>query len=136
MSYATVPDFVRQRLLATSGITDKVGNRVHYQQIPQSSKYPHIWFTRRGSFQEKMLDADGILEDRFVIEVLTPEFDEGFCTALVEALDIDGVQLENMLLATSDLSEMDDDYQFESASGDAALCMHAFVLTIYVIECE
>lgn len=132
MSHATIPNLIRDRLLSVPEIASKLGARIHYQHIPQSSQYPHVYYTRRGSNTEELMDADGILRDRFVVEVVTRTFDDALITAITDSLFFDGIELGSRCVATSDLDEADDDYVFESAAGDSALCMHAFVLTLYI----
>lgn len=132
MSHATLPDLIRERLKSIPEIHQKIAGRIHYQQIPQSSIYPHIWFARRGSNTDDLMDSDGILRDRYVVELVTKTFDDQLVTAVIDALQFDGVALPSMTVATSDLDEVDDEYAFESGNGDSALCMHAFVLTLYV----
>lgn len=132
MSHATIPNLIRDRLLSVPAIANKLGTRIHYQHIPQSSQYPHLFFSRRGSSNEPTMDSLGIIRDRFIVEVVTKTFDDELITAIIESLQFEGIQLDSMCVATSDLEEADDDYAFESAAGDSALCMHAFVLTLYL----
>ena len=132
MSHATIPNLIRDRLLSVPTIANKLGPRIHYQHIPQSSQYPHLFFSRRGSSNEPTMDSLGIIRDRFIVEVVTKTFDDELITTVVESLQFEGIQLNSMCVATSDLEEADDDYVFESAAGDSALCMHAFVLTLYL----
>lgn len=132
MSYATVPNFIRGRLLAEPKISGKVGERVHYQHIPTSSSYPHIFFTRNGSTSERLLDGPGITEERFIIEVVTTKFDDELITAVIEALEIDSEEVDGIFLALGEVDDMQDDYAFVSVAEGDALCKHAFLLTIYI----
>lgn len=133
-TYATIGDFIVEVFKADTTIAAAVGGRVHYGLIPQTSDYPHIYVARQGKVTDKLLDGSlGIVQDRFVIEVVGETFDDELVTAVEGTLlAIEGIKLdEDLTIATSDLGDVSDDYVMQSADSDALL-MHAFVLTLYL----
>lgn len=121
-------------LQADATIAEKIGDRIHYQTIPQKSPLPHLYITRQDEECEKLLDgSNSITEDRYVLELVDNEFDDDLVTAIKAAIDFDGFDYENLTIFTSDVSGVSDDYLFRSADSDA-LFMNGLVLTIYLCE--
>lgn len=123
-------------LKADPVIAEKIGDRIHYQTIPQQSPLPHLYITRQDEENEKLLDgSNSITEDRYVLELVDNEFDDALVTAIKAAIDFDGFDYEGLTIFTSDVSGVSDDYMFRSADSDA-LFMNGLVLTIYLCENE
>ncbi len=44
-----LPTAIRARLLADATVAAAIGERLHYQELPQDSAFPHVWFRRQGN---------------------------------------------------------------------------------------
>jgi hypothetical protein len=131
MSYSTVPDLITDTLRANSTIQTKCASRIHYQTIPQSSQYPHIYCARQGQFSDGNVDGSrGTITDRFVIEIVARFYDPILCEAVQSALTWDGFQTSGLEVFLSEIEDVNDDYVFKSADSDA-LFLHGFVVTVY-----
>jgi hypothetical protein len=122
-------------LQADATIAEKIGDRIHYQTIPQNSPLPHLYIARQDEDNsEKLLDgSNGVTEDRYILELVANEFDDDLVTAVKAAINLDGFDYEGLTIFTSDVSGVSDDYLFRSADSDA-LFMNGLVLTIYLCE--
>lgn len=136
MSHTSVPAMLIALLRLDPVIAEKIGDRIHYQTIPQSSPLPHLYIARQDEETEKLLDgSNSITEDRYIFELVDNAFDDELVTALKAAIEFDGFDYENLTIFTSDVSGVSDDYLFRSADSDA-LFMNGLVLTIYLCENE
>ena len=134
MSHSSVPQMIIDLLKANAIIADKVSDRIHYQTLPQSSQYPHIYFARQNEDSETLLDgSSGTTEDSYVFELIDVAFDDELVTAIKEAIEYDGFDYGGLTIFTSNITSVSDDYLFRSADSDA-LFMNALVLTIYLCE--
>ena len=134
MSHTSVPLMLIALLQADPIIAEKVGERIHYQTIPQKSPRPHIYITRQDEDSEKLLDgSSSITEDRYILELVDNAFDDLLVTAIKATIDFDGFDYQDLTIFTSDVTGVSDDYLFRSADSDA-LFMNGFVLTIYLCE--
>lgn len=132
MSHATLPDFLISSLRANTEVSAKCATRIHYQTVPQSSIYPHIYLARQGSSRERNLDGEpGTETERFVVEIVAETFDDDLCTAVRDALEFDGGQYPDFTVFMTEIEDVNDDYTFQSADSDA-LFLHAYVVTVYV----
>ena len=132
MSHATLPDFLISALKADTVIVNKVANRIHYQTVPQTSQYPHIYLARQGSNRDRLLNGEpGVETERFIVEIVAETFDADLCTAVRDALEFDGGQYSTYAIYMTDSEDVNDDYTFQSADSDA-LFLHAYVVTVYV----
>lgn len=132
MTHATLPDFLISAMRADADVSSKVGNRIHYQTVPQSSVYPHIYIARQGSNRERNLGGEpGVETERFVVEIVAETFDDELCTAVRDALEFDGGQYPDFTVFMTEIEDVNDDYTFQSADSDA-LFLHGYVVTAYV----
>lgn len=132
MNHSTIPDLLLSAMRSQSTIAAAVGNRVHYQTIPQTSQYPHIYMARQSRETETFLDGDnGPTEDRFIVEIVAETYTDSLCSAVYEVLNGIECQLpDGTWVYCSDVSDADDNYVFRSADSDA-LFLHAFQVTVY-----
>jgi hypothetical protein len=134
MTHASVPTLIIERLKANVTLAAKIGDRIHYQAIPQDSQLPHIYFTRQDEQNESLIDGSaGVTEDRYVFELVAETFDDELVSALIESVQFDGFDWNGLTIFMSDISSVSDDYLFRSAKSDADF-MHGCVLTIYLCE--
>jgi hypothetical protein len=130
MAWNTLPLEIRGRLLMVDDITDRVGERIHYQELPQSSKYPHIWFERSGTETDELLDTLGPAVERFTLEIIGDEFDSELIDAVIGTLqNLDGPVGTGTVFVTH-IDDADDDYLFKSSESDK-LFMHALRVSVY-----
>ena len=134
MSHTSVPLMLVALLKLNPTIADKIGDRIHYQTIPQNSPLPHLYIARQDEENEKLLDgSSSVTEDRYILELVDNEFDDALVTAIKAAIEFDGFDYGDLTIFTSDVSGVADDYMFRSADSDV-LFMHGLVLTIYLCE--
>jgi hypothetical protein len=134
VSHASVPTLIIERLKANPTLAAKIGDRIHYQAIPQESQLPHIYFTLQDESEESLIDgSDGVTESRYLFELVAESFDDELVSALKESIQFDGFDWNDLTIFLSDISNVSDDYLFRSARSDADF-MHASVLTIYLCE--
>lgn len=133
MTYETLPQAIINQLKAMeSEQAEKLGDRIHYQTVPESSDYPHVYIARQGGGSPRTLShhySDS--QEQFVIELVGETFDAELLTAVSSALEFDGDTFDGVQVFTSDLMDVSDDYVFRSADSDA-LFLHGFVLTLYL----
>ena len=53
-----MPEDLRTLIRGTTSVTGLVGTRVHYNQLPQESTFPHVWF--RVASDDEPLTMDGV----------------------------------------------------------------------------
>lgn len=131
-THSTIPDLLIVALKGDTTITGLIADRVHYQTIPQSSKYPHIYLARQSRETESFLDGgNGPTEDRFIVEVVSEAYTDGLCSAVYDVLNgIECVLPDGTWIYCTDVTDVDDNYVFKSADSDA-LFLHAFQVTVY-----
>ena len=134
MSYSTIPKLLRLALNANSEITEKIAGRVHYQQLPQKSIYPHLYIARSGRDTDGMIDGeDGIVTERYIVELVASAFDSDLCDAVQDVLSNLECSYEGVTVHLIDLEDVDDNYVFKSADSDA-LFLHGFKIAVYFSE--
>jgi hypothetical protein len=66
----SLPSDIRTFVTASTSISAVVGTRMHYNQLPQPSIYPHLWFQRQSREEElDMGGVGGLAMSRFDIEI-------------------------------------------------------------------
>ncbi len=134
MSYSTVPKLLRMALNNNATIAEKVEGRVHYQQLPQKSSYPHLYIARSSRDTDGMIDGeDGIVIERYVVELVATTFDSDLCDAVQDVLSNLECELEGVTVHLVDMEDVDDNYVFKSADSDA-LFLHGFKPAVYFSE--
>lgn len=130
MTTSLLPIEIATRLKLVTAITDRVGSRVHYQELPQSSTYPHIWFTRTGVDNEPFLGGEtGITDESFSLEIVSDTDESTLLDSVIETLEnLDGNVGDGVVFMTQ-VEDQSDDYFFESDDGDADY-RHALRITI------
>jgi hypothetical protein len=134
MSYSTIPKLLVLALQENATVEAAVSNRIHYQQLPQKSIYPHIYLARSGREADDLLDGeDGIVVERYVAELVASVFDEDLCNAVQLVLNNLECTYEGVTVHVTDLEDVDDNYVFKSADSDA-LFLHGFRIAVYFTE--
>lgn len=130
MAWSTIPGEICRRFRMVDDITDRVGERIHYQELPQSSTYPHIWFEKTGSESDDMLEGLGPAVERYMVEIIGDEFDTDLVDAVVGTLrNLDGPIGTGVVFVTH-IDDADDDYLFKSTESDK-LFMQALRVSVY-----
>lgn len=132
INHDVIPKLLISAIKANTVLVASLAGRVHYQFIPQSSEYPHVYVARTGRESESFLDGDnGTVEDRFIVEFVAPEFDGDSLNALYSSLSsLEGQLADGTWLYCVDVLDVDDNYLFRSADPDG-LFVHAFQVTVY-----
>lgn len=134
MSYSTIPKLLRLALNENSVITEKVAGRVHYQQLPQKSVYPHLYVARSSRDTDGLIDGeDDVVIERYVVELVANSFDADLCDAVQSVLGNLECSYEGSIVHLVDLEDVDDNYVFKSADSDA-LFIHGFRIAVYLTE--
>jgi hypothetical protein len=135
MSHSTIPTLILNSLKTESYLATKLGNRIHYQTIPQTSKYPHIYFTRQSTDFEELMDPGerGLQTDRYILELVAERFDGEMLNRINSCLSAIEGQIEGLTIYVSEVSDVDDQYEFRSADSDA-LFVHGFTVQVYFSE--
>lgn len=134
MSYSTIPKLLVLALNTNSEISSKVSNRIHYQQLPQKSVYPHLYLARSSRDVEGLIDGeDDVVVERYVVELVANYFDTDLCDAVQQVLSDLECSYEGVTVHLVDLEDVDDNYVFKSADSDA-LFIHGFRIAVYLTE--
>lgn len=122
-------------LAENTTVAEKVSDRIHYQQLPQKSVYPHIYLARNGRDTEALVSGeDGIVIERYIAELVTAtRFDEALCDAVQSVLTTLECSYEGVTVHLTELEDVDDNYVFKSADSDA-LFLHGFRVAVYFTE--
>ena len=136
MSWFDLPKALRTALLADTAIQSAVGTRLHYQEIPQSSDYPHIWFTRTARTREDCIDGtEESVVDRFTFEVVSDVDAEAVVDALESTLrgfESDNVGGRHVQLVV--VEDAEDDYVFRSVGEGEPNYLHALQVAVYSFD--
>ena len=62
----TMPQDLRTLIASTTGVTQYVSTRIHYNRIPESSARSHIWFRVGSDNEELTLDGVGGIHEASV----------------------------------------------------------------------
>lgn len=63
---ATMPEDLLSYIAGSTSVTALVSTRIHYNQLPETSEYPHIWFKTTTDNEELTMDGTGGLHEAFV----------------------------------------------------------------------
>lgn len=135
MSWFDVPKGIRERLLADSALTALVDDRIHYQELPQGSVFPHVWFTRTGRQQDNLLDAsEEMTVETFSFEIVGDTDCEAIVDRLIELLGQLEGQFGSQDVQLVDISDADDNYVFQSVGEGEPNYLHAIQIEVYSAE--
>lgn len=134
MSWFDVPKELRTALLAEQDITDQVGSRVHYQELPQSSDYPHVWFTRTSRERDRGLSGDAEMTvERFSLEVVSDHDAEIILDSIVSTMEAFEGECGDYFVQLVEVEDADDDYIFQSVGEGEPDYLHAVDIAVYVL---
>lgn len=127
----TLPQSIRSHLLGDSEIAAKVGSkRIHYQVVPQTSQFPHVWFTRSGRDADELLDGDGLVFHRFLIEIAAKDGGETLADLVFDRLHQSEGPFDAFEIDSAFMEDADDSYTFQSVDSADALFLKAFELLV------
>lgn len=132
-----IPTAMRARLLEDVTITATIGERLHYQELPQDSPLPHVWFRRQGNTSDQYLDWDevGLVTDRYVMEIVSDEDASDLVDAIIASLRAwKNVQIDDRYLQFVEVEDADDDYVFLTSGAAEADYLHALQIVCYHAE--
>jgi hypothetical protein len=135
MSLSTIPKVIREAIRNDSVLLNLLGPRIHYQTLPQKSIYPHVYYSLQSRDHEDTLDVGekGLQTNRYVLEVIAETYNETLITRLQDALESIEGSLDGIDIHVVEVSDLDDQYEFKSADGDA-LFLHGFTVEVYYTE--
>jgi hypothetical protein len=139
MSWFDLPKALRTALLAVPAISDALGtdveSRLHYQELPQSSAYPHVWFSRSGRDESKFVDgSDEMRVERFSFEVVSDSDAETLVDAIVDTLTVYEGNVGFKYVQLVEVEDADDDYIFQSIGEGEPDYLHALRVAVYVLD--
>lgn len=135
MSWFDLPKAIRTALLAVPAIADAVDNRLHYQELPQASQYPHVWFTRSSVDKSNFVDgSEEMTVERFSLEVVSDSDVESLIDALVETLSEFEGEVGDRYVQLVEVEDADDDYIFQSVGEGEPDYLHALRVAVYALD--
>ena len=132
-----LPAAMRARLLADATVSTAIGERLHYQELPQDSALPHVWFRRQGNSSDQFLDWDeaGLVTDRYVMEICADRDASELVDAIIDSLrGWKNVQIDDRYLQFVEVEDADDDYVFLTSGASEADYLHALQIVCYHAE--
>jgi hypothetical protein len=131
MAWFDIPKAMRAKLLANTTLQSEVGQRIHYQEIPQASEWPHVWFTRTSRNEDDALEGGHLVTERFAIEIASNTDSEAIIDAIFAELsewrgDVSGKDIQLV-----DVEDADDDYIFRSIGEGEPTFLHALQVVVY-----
>jgi hypothetical protein len=132
MSHA--PEDIRTCILASTAVSSLVGTRCHYNQLPQASAYPHVWFRIASDTEERTLDGTGGLHEAAAdLECVgsSESSAQNVADAVKSRLDGYKGSMGNMTCQAAFLRDKDDDYIPYSNQSDDGAHVVAFTLSLW-----
>lgn len=134
MTWYRLPELLRAHLLEDLTIAEAVGERVHYQTIPDDTDPPWVWFSMNGRQNgEELGGGDGIREVRYSFEVVATD-PPVWLDYLVAALEAFEVEEAGLVVQLVEVEDADDDYVFRSVGEGDAEFLHALTVVCYVTD--
>lgn len=135
MAWFDIPKAIRARLLADETLSPLVLTRVHYQELPQSSDLPHVWFTRNGRQKTDLIDGtEEMTIERFSFEVVSDRDAESVVDALVASLEsFEGI-VAGRDVQLVEVDDANDDYIFQSVGEGEPDYLHALQVAVYSVQ--
>jgi uncharacterized protein (DUF952 family) len=135
VSLSTIPKLIREAIRNDSVLLNLLGTRIHYQTLPQKSIYPHVYYSLQSRDQEDLLDPGekGLQTNRYVLEVVAEAYNETLITRLQNAIRVIEGTKDGIDIHVVEVADLDDQYEFKSADGDA-LFLHGFTVEVYYTE--
>lgn len=135
MAWFDIPKAIRARLLADDTLAPLVATRVHYQELPQSSDFPHVWFTRSGRQKDECLDGtEEMTIEQFSFEIVSDEDAEAVIDALVASLESFTGDVEGRDVQLVEINDANDDYIFQSVGESEPDYLHALQVAVYSVQ--
>ncbi len=135
MSWFDLPKELRSRLLAVPAIADAIDQRLHYQELPQASAYPHVWFTRSSRDETNCIDGSPeLIVERFSFEIVSDSDAETLVDALVDTLTEFEGDVGDKYIQLVEVEDADDDYIFQSVGEGEPDYLHALRVAVYGLD--
>ncbi|QDV24388.1 tail completion protein gp17 [Aureliella helgolandensis] len=134
MSYFSIPKLLRQALLANPTLATAIAGRLHYQEIPQPSEFPHVWYTRNGRDKETDIDNSETLRiERYTFEIVSDKDAETIVGKIIETLEAFEGEAGAELVQLVEVEDADDDYTFQSIGEELPDYVHALQVAVYIL---
>lgn len=135
MSLSTIPKVIREAIRNDTVLLNILNGRIHYQTLPQKSIYPHVYYSLQSRDHEDTVDPGekGLQTNRYILEVAAESFNETLITRLQTALEGIAGTRDGIDIHLVEVTDLDDQYEFKSADGDA-LFLHGFTVEVYYTE--
>lgn len=133
--YFDIARTIRAKLLADADIAALLVDRIHYQVMPSTSDYPHLFFRRSGSgdVSAYINCSDGPQTIYFSVEFISTKNEElvlGKIIDVLKAIKFESFQVGKQI-AFIDVSDVDDDYAFVSIGEEQPDFVHGLQLIAY-----
>lgn len=135
MAWFALPKAMRAALVADSQLTALVGDRIHYQELPQTSIFPHVWFTRTSRNRDELLDgSEEMTLERFAFEVVSEGDAEAIIDRLVAVMKGFEGQHDAIDVQLVQIDDGEDDYIFQSVGEGEPDYLHVLQVAVYSVE--
>lgn len=135
MAWFDLPKALRAELLAVPVVSSAIAGKIHYQELPQSSDYPHVWFARSSRDSTKCVDgSEEMTVERFTFEIVSDRDAEGLIDALVATLEAFEGDVGGRDVQLVEVEDADDDYVFQSIGEGEPDYLHALNVAVYGVE--
>lgn len=135
MAWFDIPKAMRAALVADSQLTALVADRIHYQELPQTSVYPHVWFTLSSRNRDELLDgSEEMTSRRFAFEVVSDGDAEEIIDRIVVILKAFEGQHGSQDVQLVQIDDANDDYIFQSVGEGEPDYLHALQVAVYSVE--
>ncbi|QDV26742.1 DUF3168 domain-containing protein [Aureliella helgolandensis] len=134
MAYFAIPKLLRQTLLANPTLATALAGRLHYQEIPQTSNFPHVWYTRSGRDKETDIANEETLRiERYTFEIASDQDAETTVGQIIETLEAFEGEAGDELVQLVEVEDADDDYIFQSIGEELPSYLHALQVAVFVL---
>lgn len=135
MAWFDLPKAMRAALVADSQLTAIVNDRIHYQELPQTSVYPHVWFTRTSRNRDELLDgSEEMTISRFSFEIVSDGDAEAIIDRIVATMKAFEGQHGGQDVQLVQVDDGEDDYIFQSVGEGEPDYLHVLQVAVYSVE--
>jgi hypothetical protein len=126
---------IREAIRNDVVLLNLLSGRIHYQTLPQKSVYPHVYYSLQSRNHDDLLDAGekGLQINRYIMEVVAEDYNETLLTRLQSSLESIEGSKDGIDIHLVEVSDLDDNYEFRSADGDA-LFVSGFTIEVFYTE--
>lgn len=129
-----LPEDLKTYITASTSISNVIGTRCHYNQVPQSSAYPHVWIQRQSIDEElDMSGTGGLANTTFILECSSTGLSEAYSLADKVRARLHGVSgtIGNTTARGVFVADQDEDYIPRNNDADEGIHVAALSVTVW-----